>query len=137
MLEAKLTITIEAPALTEALRRLSDAQLNRQLASDFIAESAARDQAAAPVPVPAPSAPAQTGLAHQEAPTPAVPLSTAPSFTLEQVAKAGSDLLSAQPEKMPELLALLEQYGVRAVADLPADRLGAFATALRGLGAKL
>lgn len=135
MLEAKLTITIEAPALTEALRRLSDAQLNSQLVSNFIAESAARDRAAAPVP--APSAPVHTELAPQESPAPAVPLSTAPSFTLEQVAKAGSDLLSARPEKMPELLALLEQYGVRAVAELPADRLGAFATALRGLGAKL
>lgn len=67
----------------------------------------------------------------------AVPIAAAPAITLEQVAKAGADLISANPAKMPELLALLKQFGVPAVNALKPEQIGAFATALRGLGAKI
>lgn len=70
------------------------------------------------------------------APT-AVPVAAAPAITLEQVAKAGADLISAAPAKMPELLALLKQYDVPAVNALKPEQVGPFATALRGLGAKI
>lgn len=66
-----------------------------------------------------------------------VPLAQAPTFTLEQVSKAGADLLTAQPAKMQELMALLAQFGVQAVNALRPDQLGAFATALRGMGAQI
>lgn len=59
----------------------------------------------------------------------------APQYTLEQLTKAGADL--AQAGKMDQLLALLTQYGVRAVTQIPPEQYGAFATALRGLGAAL
>lgn len=72
------------------------------------------------------------------APVPtAVPVAAAPAITLEQVAKAGADLISAAPAKMPELLALLKQYDVPAVNALKPEQVGPFATALRGLGAKI
>lgn len=77
-----------------------------------------------PDPAPAPSAPPVT-----TAPT------AAPQYTLEQLTKAGADL--AQAGKMDQLLALLTQYGVQAVTQLPPAQYGAFATALRGLGAAL
>lgn len=67
----------------------------------------------------------------------AVPVAATPAITLEQVAKAGADLISAAPAKMPELLALLKQFGVPAVNALKPEQIGAFATALRGLGAKI
>ena len=67
----------------------------------------------------------------------AVPVAATPAITLEQVAKAGADLISASPAKMPELLALLKQFGVPAVNALKPEQTGAFATALRGLGAKI
>lgn len=70
------------------------------------------------------------------APT-AVPVAAAPAITLEQVAKAGADLISTAPAKMPELLALLKQYDVPAVNALKPEQVGPFATALRGLGAKI
>ena len=70
-------------------------------------------------------------------PTGGVPLAPAPTFTLEQVSKAGADLLTAQPAKMQELMALLAQFGVQAVNALRPDQLGAFATALRGMGAQI
>lgn len=71
------------------------------------------------------------------APIAAAPVAQAPAFTLEQVSKAGADLITAQPAKMQDLMALLQQYGVQTIQALPADKLGAFATALRGMGAQI
>lgn len=99
----------------------------------------------APTPPAAPVAPAPTEPATPvtqpaapvaSVPT-AVPVAAAPAITLEQVAKAGADLISAAPAKMPELLALLKQYDVPAVNALKPEQVGPFATALRGLGAKI
>lgn len=67
----------------------------------------------------------------------AVPLAPAPVISLEQVAKAGADLISGNPAKMQELVALLQRFGVPAVQALKPDQIGAFATELRGLGAKI
>lgn len=126
MLEAKLTI--EAPGLTQALNRLADALAHRA------------PEAAAPAPeVPAPvnPPPPEPGVPASVFSAPVVPVAATPAFTHEQVGKAGADLLAVEPGKMPQLLALLQQHGVRAITELPEDQLGAFATALRGLGAKL
>lgn len=71
------------------------------------------------------------------APVTNVPLAQAPTFTPEQVARAGAALLSDQPGKMQELMGLLAQFGVQTVDALRADQLGAFATALRGMGARI
>ena len=78
---------------------------------------------AAPAPAPTPAAPA-----------PAVPV-TAPTYTLDQIAKAGANLVDAG--KMEQLLALLTKYGVQAVTQLTPDQYGAFATELRALGAQI
>lgn len=87
------------------------------------------------VPVaPAPTAPAMPPA--MPAPTaPAVAPTAAPAYTTEQIAKAGAEL--AQAGKMPQLMALLQQYGVQAVTQLRPEQYGEFATALRGLGAQL
>lgn len=66
-----------------------------------------------------------------------VPLAQAPTYTLEQVSKAGADLVTVQPAKMQELMGLLAQFGVQTVNALRTDQLGAFATALRGMGAQI
>lgn len=94
---------------------------------------------------PAPIAQAPTNPAPPVTPPPvaaaavptAVPVAAAPAITLEQVAKAGADLIGTSPAKMPELVALLKQFGVPAVHALKPEQIGAFATALRGLGAKI
>ncbi len=109
------------------------------------------------VPQGAPSMPVTTGPAltpmppvGQRAPTisqphapvapppatnPAVPLASAPTYSLDQIAKAGAEL--AQAGKINDLLSLLQQYGVQAVTQLKPEQIGSFATALRGLGAQL
>ena len=89
-------------------------------------------QTAAPVNPTPPAAPVPVNAAP-----PVVPTAPAPGFTLEQVGKAGADLIAANPAKMPELLGLLGQFGVQAITELKPEQVGAFATALRGLGAKL
>lgn len=73
---------------------------------------------------------------------PAPPLSvpTAPTappctYTIEQIQTACAPLMDAG--KQPELIGLLSQFGVQSLPQLPKEQYGAFATALRGLGAKI
>ena len=90
--------------------------------------------ASAPAPTPTPAAPPVTPMPTAAAPAPAVPV-TAPTYTLDQIAKAGANLVDAG--KMEQLLALLTKYGVQAVTQLTPDQYGAFATELRALGAQI
>lgn len=90
--------------------------------------------APAPAPTPTPAAPPVTPMPTAAAPAPAVPV-TAPTYTLDQIAKAGANLVDAG--KMEQLLALLTKYGVQAVTQLTSDQYGAFATELRALGAQI
>ena len=84
-------------------------------------------------PTPAPASPAQS--VAPTFPAPSVAVSTAPTYTLDQIAKAGASLVDAG--KMEQLLALLAKYGVQAVTQLQPDQYGVFATELRTLGAQL
>lgn len=71
-------------------------------------------------------------------PAPAtVPLAQAPTFTLAEISKAGADLIGANPGLLPKVNELLAQYGIQTLDKLKPDQFGAFATALRGLGAKI
>lgn len=86
--------------------------------------------APADVPVSAPSA----GGSSSAVPT-GVPVATAPVYTLEQIARASATLRDAG--RLQDLGALLAQFGVQTLQQVPADRYGEFATALRGMGAKI
>ena len=70
------------------------------------------------------------------APT-AVPTSPAPQITGDQIAKAGADLLAQNPSAMPQLMGLLQKYGVSCAQELKPDQIGPFATEMRALGAKI
>lgn len=99
----------------------------------------------APSPVYMPGAQPQTAVPTAPNFIPAIPTmappaapvapTAAPSYTLDQLTKAGAEL--AQAGKMPQLLGLLQQFGIQAVNMLPEAQYGAFAMALRGLGAQL
>lgn len=132
-----LTITIEAPEMVAAIRELATALGNH------------RAQQTAPivntVPQQTPVTPTNN-IVPQQAPvtlicstvpqqaSAAVPTATA-TYTIDQLAYAASPLIDAG--KLPELQALLGQFGVNILTELPAEQYGAFATALRGLGAKI
>lgn len=146
MLEATLKVIISAPELTAALLALAGASAGDRGMS--AAAPASAPAAVAPAPAPAPvltpaSQPAAAPIAAP-APVPApqpmaapVPLAAAPAYTIEQLAHAGADLYMRDPAKGQQAQALLAQFGVQAVTQLPKERYGEFATALRGLGANL
>ena len=132
-----LTITIEAPEMVAAIRELATALGNNR------AQQTA--QTVNTVPQQTPVTPT-SNIVPQQAPvtvissavpqqaSAAVPTATA-TYTIDQLAYAASPLIDAG--KLPELQALLGQFGVNILTELPAEQYGAFATALRGLGAKI
>lgn len=74
----------------------------------------------------------------QQAPVtpPAQPVpTTAPSYTLDDLTKAAIPLMDSG--KQPELLQLIRSFGVEALPSLQPEQYGAFATALRGMGAQI
>lgn len=63
------------------------------------------------------------------------PVSAPAAYTLEQIQAACAPLMDAG--KQAELVGLLAQFGVQSLPQLSGNQLGAFATALRELGAKI
>lgn len=156
MMEMK--IKIEVPDLAAAICKLAAAITPLDIntltpdeprgipAAAPVAPVAAPAPAAPVNPTPAPAAPVAAPVAPT-APVPteqpaapvaqapaAVPV-TAPTYTLDQIARAGASLVDAG--KMEQLLALLARYGVAAVTQLQPDQFGVFATELRALGAQI
>ena len=80
-------------------------------------------------PVAAPPQPQVQDPVQQPVPTSAV------TYTLNELARAAMSLMDSG--KQPDLLQLLASFGVEALPALPPAQYGAFATALRGLGAPI
>lgn len=57
------------------------------------------------------------------------------AYTQEQLALAATPIIDSG--RSDELVKLLHTFGVNALTQLPEEQYGAFATALRGLGAKI
>ena len=67
-------------------------------------------------------------------PAPAVPTSTH-TYTPDELAKAAMPLMDAG--KQQELIGLVHQFGASSIPELRPEQYGAFATALRGMGAQI
>ena len=153
----EIMVKIEAPELVGAIITLATALENGNFKLTTAALDSAANQAGtncepaqvnpttaqtatftAPAPVAAPSpvaAPVVNAQQAQAAPVaPAVP-TAAPSYTMEQLAVAATQLVDAG--QRDNLVALLGQFGVQALNVLPKEQYGNFANALRGMGAKL
>ena len=154
----EIKVTVEIPGLPEALNALAGAIAkqpevvchqhggnNHHIDNANVVNV---DYSAAPVTNPTtPTIPAQTApTTNTAAPTPvqptapataapAAPTVPAEGYTLEALSRAGAALID--DGKMPQLLALLGKYGVRAVTQLPKDAYTAFAAELKALGAQL
>ncbi|MEK4181751.1 hypothetical protein NSQ61_20120 [Aeribacillus sp. FSL K6-1121] len=87
-----------------------------------------QQQQAQPVEQPA-QQPAQQVQEPQAVPT------SAPSYALDQLAVAATQLVDAG--RREELVQLLASFGVQALTALPKEQYGAFATKLREMGAKI
>lgn len=95
--------------------------------------------ASAPQPVPVTSAqsaaPIQSVPVQQTAPVPGTVPTATPVYTEDVLAKAAMTLMDSG--KQGDLINLLGQFGVNALPELPPGQYGAFATALRGMGAQI
>lgn len=143
MLEVKVTIV--APELSGAINNLAAAIGGKATQSAPIAQQMPTPAPTAPVtsqmPAPTPqmptpmAAPTPVTNAPTNYPAPNVPLAPPPQYTVDQIMAAGATLMDAG--KVNELMNLLHSFGVQAVMDLKPEQLGAFATAMRELGAKI
>lgn len=88
-----------------------------------------------PVPVAQPAAAPAPVAQPAPAPAPVAAPTTARAFRFEDIQLAATSLCDTG--KRAEVLALLTKYGIQALSALPAEQYGAFATELRGLGAKI
>lgn len=87
----------------------------------------------APVQQPMPTQ-APTQVPVQVPTQQAVPTSQ-PTYAMDDLSRAAMTLMDTG--RQDELRNLLAQFGVQSLPDLPQDQYGAFATALRGMGAKI
>ena len=93
------------------------------------AVASAMPQAPVPVSTAAPQAPVQ--------PVPPTVPTGAKEYTMDELAVAAIPLMDAGAGGQQMLIDLLHQFGTDALPNLPKSQYGAFATALRGLGAKI
>ena len=151
----EVRITIEAPELDGAINNLAaaigGAKISQPPVQQNVTAQPAVEQPAptdvtvtvnppfaqpgapvqpAPMPAPGPAAHAMPSY-----PAPNVPLAQPPKYTIDQIMAAGATLMDAG--KVNELMNLLHSFGVQAEMDLKPEQLGAFATGLRELGAKI
>lgn len=149
MMEMK--ITVEAPDLAASILKLAEAIASGPDPALLIPDEplpvsaypttpapvVAPVAAPSPSPTPVTNAPiaGPTSAAPGNTPAPAVPVTGAPTYTLDQISRAGASLVDAG--KMQQLLELLGRYGVQAVTQLKPEQYGAFATELRALGAQI
>ena len=100
-----------------------------------------------PVQPPAPPAPPVQQLTPPAPPVqqltppappvqPVTPVQTsAPSYTVDDLAKAAMTLMDSG--RQSDLITLLQNFGLASLPELQPEQYGAFATALRGLGAQI
>ena len=120
----EINVNVNSPDIVQALRLLVNA-----IQPTSAATPAKEENVPAGIQAPAP-APVTT------VPPPA-PVTTAPAYTTAQVATAGAALMQSNPALQPALMELVHRYGAQTVQDIPQDKLGAFATELRQMGAKI
>lgn len=91
--------------------------------------------AGVPTAAPVQQTPASVPVAQTAAPVQSAVPTSAVSYTLDDLARAGMTLMDSG--RQADLQGLLKNFGVEALPALPKEQYGAFATALRGMGAQI
>ena len=147
----EITVTINAPDLVNAINALAvsiagqnnngsvfGATINNLLDAPAPAEQLS-PVSGAPADIPiTPAMPFAMPPTQQpvlQTPVPALIPTSAPTYTMEQLAVAATQLVDAG--RRTELVSLLASFGVQALTALPKEQYGAFATQLRAMGAKI
>lgn len=106
-------------------------------------EAVTAPQPTAPTPAPQPAVIPQTAAPtapSAPAPSPAIPMTPvteAPKYSIDDIARAGAELAQQGPDKIAALTGLLQQFGLQAVTQLRTEQMGPFVLALRGMGARI
>ena len=150
----EINVTVNAPGISEAINNLAAAINNKneavsvqnalvQAASTAPSTVYTPVQAAPTAPAPAPNPSPYDTAEVPSAPVPqtvasVAPTAPAPIPTVETLGRAGAAL--CEQGKMPQLIELLNKYGVQTVLqlkDASPEVLVSFANDLKALGAKL
>lgn len=134
MTDFTIHIKIEAPELCAVLGALAGARPMLQPSVPSVAAAPAPHSAQPPaLAVPVASAP----MAAPVAPPPAAVAAptAARQYDFKELQLAATSLCDAG--KRDAVMALLGQFQIKALSGLSPEQYGAFATALRGLGAKI
>lgn len=91
--------------------------------------------ASVPTAAPAQQTPASVPVAQTAVPVQSAVPTSAVTYTLDDLARAGMTLMDSG--RQADLQGLLKTFGVEALPALPKEQYGAFATALRGMGAQI
>ena len=121
---------------TSAPKKAAKASKKATIATES-ATIATESATIAPTPEPVKSAdPEPVKPAAPEPPAaPVVPTAPAKKYTLDELLAATAPLMDAG--KIAELQALMQKFGVPSMMDIPEEKYGELATALRELGAEL
>ena len=100
-------------------------------------EAVTAPQPTAPTPAPQTAAPTAPSAPAPSPVTPTVPVTEAPKYSIDDIARAGAELAQQGPDKIAALTGLLQQFGLQAVTQLRTEQMGPFVLALRGMGARI
>lgn len=162
----ELTIKIQAPELAVALQALANSigsivgkvnlgeavqqfppqqTISNAPADNGVLGISVQQPQIIPTQAPVQQQPVQQVPTQQTAPVQQTPVQQTPvqqtvptqaqTYTMDQLAIAATQLMDAG--KREELVNLLAQFGVQALMALPKEQYGAFATALRSMGARI
>ena len=118
--EDKPPVQQTAPAMTQPVQQVAPATPQPVQTQQTTPMAAPVQQTAPVAPPPVQQAPVQT---------------TAPSYTPDDLARAAMTLMDSG--RQGDLIDLLAQFGADTLTHLQPEQYGAFATALRGLGAPI
>lgn len=93
------------------------------------------NQMATPAPVQQAGVPVPVGQAQQASGTALPTTPVTPGYSLEQLQVAAAGLTSMG--KMPQVMGILQRFGIQAMTELPKERYGEFVIALREAGAQI
>lgn len=147
-MDVQITIKISKEALGEAV------EVFRKFLSEYgsvegvsVSNTTPATPVAPPAPTPAPqatnpmptpeqmAAPAPAPQTTVPAPAPAPVPTTERTYSADELQVAAVSLVDKG--MMAQLQGLLQQFGVQSLPELTPDKYGAFATALRGMGASI
>lgn len=125
----------------QLLGQVEGEKVEKPVQSAVVAPAAAPVAPAVPIQsvrvAPVVPVPTQTSVVQSvpTAPVQAPVPTTSVTYTPDDLARAAFALMDSGRQQ--ELIGLLQQFGVNAIPELKPEQYGAFATALRGMGAQI